>query len=145
MTKTAASLGISRRSILSTVAALPLLSTRFLQSPALAQASSDPLASWNKGAAKQAIIAFVRATTDASSSKFVPQEARIATFDQDGTLWVEHPMYTQVMYCMERVPVVVKDRPGLRERQPFKTIPTGDREAMPSFRYMSLQRFYSPP
>jgi len=130
MTKTAASLGISRRSILSTVAALPLLSTRFFQSSALAQASSDPLASWNEGAAKQAIIAFVRAATDASSSKFVPQEARIATFDQDGTLWVEHPMYTQVMYCMDRVPVVVKDRPGLRERQPFKTILTGDREAI---------------
>ena len=70
-------------------------------------AGADPLPSWNEGAAKQAIIAFVRATTDASSSKFVPEEARIATFDQDGTLWVEHPMYTQIMYCLERIPALV--------------------------------------
>src|SRR5262249_39335976 len=66
--------------------------------------SADPLPSWNDGAANQSIIAFVQPTTDASGTKFVPQEARIATFDQEGTLWVEHPMYTQVMYCLDRVP-----------------------------------------
>src|SRR5262249_13748280 len=92
--------------------------------------SADPLPSWNDGAAKQSILAFVQATTDASGTKFVPQEARIATFDQDGTLWVEHPMYTQVMYCLDRVPVLVAERPKLRERQPFKTILSGDREAI---------------
>ena len=59
-----------------------------------ARAQTDPLPSWNDGSAKQAILAFVQATTDQSSPKFVPPEARIATFDQDGTLWVEHPMYT---------------------------------------------------
>jgi hypothetical protein len=58
-------------------------------------ARTDPLPSWNEGPAKAAILAFVRATTDQSSPKFVPPEARIVTFDQDGTLWVEHPMYTQ--------------------------------------------------
>src|SRR5262249_61511963 len=102
--------GISRRSVLSTVAVFPLLSTPIFRTSGWAQ-SADPLPSWNNGAAKQAIIGFVQATTDTSSPKFVPQEARIATFDQDGTLWVEHPMYTQVMYCLERVPALVKQKP----------------------------------
>jgi hypothetical protein len=71
-------------------------------------AQTDPLPSWNDGAAKQAILDFVKATTDQSSPNFVAPEARIATFDQDGTLWVEHPVYTQVVYCLDRVPTVVK-------------------------------------
>lgn len=93
-------------------------------------AQPNPLPSWYDGAAKQAIIEFVQATTDQSSPKFVPTEARIATFDQDGTLWVEHPMYTQVMYCLERVPAVVKKKPELRNVEPFKTVMSGNREAM---------------
>ena len=69
----------------------------------------------------------VHATTDKSSSKFVPPEQRIATFDQDGTLWVEHPMYSQVIYCFDRVPAVVKAKPELANVEPFKTVMTGDR------------------
>src|SRR5262245_26877152 len=103
MTRIVHSSGISRRSVLLTVAALPILSMPLVRTSGLAQIA-DPLPSWNNGAAKEAIMAFVQATTDRSSPKFVPQEARIATFDQDGTLWVEHPMYTQVMYCLDRVP-----------------------------------------
>ena len=61
-----------------------------------AQAQTDPLPSWNDGAAKQAIVDFVQKTTTEGSADFVPPAERIATFDQDGTLWVEHPMYTQV-------------------------------------------------
>jgi hypothetical protein len=72
-----------------------------------------PLPSWNEGPTKQAIVNFAQTTTDKSSPTFVPQEERIATFDQDGTLWVEHPIYTQVLYCL--VPVVVKEKPGLAE------------------------------
>src|SRR5262245_34747349 len=87
-----------------------------------ARAETDPLPSWNDGPTKQAIIAFVQATTDSSSPKFVPPEARIATFDQDGTLWVSHPMYTQVVYCLERVPAVVKAKPQLAKVEPFKTV-----------------------
>ena len=69
-------------------------------------------------------------TTTQGSPKFVPPEERIATFDQDGTLWVEHPMYSQVMYCLERVPAVVKAKPELQDVEPFKTVLSGDREAM---------------
>jgi hypothetical protein len=77
---------------------------------AMAQDTGSQLATWNDGPAKQAIIDFVRATTDASSSKFVPPEERIATFDQDGTLWVE-----QVIYCLDRVPAVVAQKPQLKK------------------------------
>src|SRR5271157_4290337 len=94
--------------------------------PALAQ--DDPLSSWNDGPAKQAIVSFVQATTDPSSTKFVPPADRIATFDQDGTLWVSHPMYTQVVYCFDRVPAVVKEKPALAKVEPFKTVLTGDFE-----------------
>src|SRR5215468_896947 len=95
-----------------------------------AQAQTDPLPSWNEGPAKKAIVDFVQATTDKGSPKFVAPEARIATFDQDGTLWVEHPMYTQVVYCLDRVPAVVKARPELKDVEPFKTVLSGNREAI---------------
>ena len=69
-------------------------------------------------------------TTKEGSATFVPPEERIATFDQDGTLWVEHPMYSQVIYCLDRVPAVVAEKPELRNIEPFKTVLTGDREAI---------------
>ena len=93
-------------------------------------ASGGPLPSWNDGAAKQAIVDFVRATTDQGSPKFVPPEDRVATFDQDGTLWVEHPIYSQVVYCLERVPAVVEQKPELKKIEPFKTVLTGNRDAI---------------
>jgi phosphoglycolate phosphatase-like HAD superfamily hydrolase len=115
-----------RRSVVRTLAFLVAV-TAF--SVATARAA-DPLPSWNEGAAKQAILEFVRVTTDKTSPKFVPPAERIATFDQDGTLWVEHPMYTQVLYCLERVPAVVKQKPELKDKEPFKTVLSGNREAI---------------
>ena len=88
------------------------------------------LPSWNEGAAKQAIVKFVEATTDASSAQFVPPAQRIATFDQDGTLWVEHPIYSQVLYCLDRVRTVAAQKPELGNAEPFKTVLSGDREAI---------------
>jgi phosphoglycolate phosphatase-like HAD superfamily hydrolase len=92
--------------------------------------AQDPLPSWNDGPAKQAILELLKTTTTQGSPQFVPPEARIATFDQDGTLWVEHPMYTQVVYCLERVPALVKEKPELAKVEPFKTVLSGNREAM---------------
>ena len=86
------------------------------------------LPSWNDGPAKQGILDFIRATTDPASKDFVPPDERIATFDQDGTLWVEHPIYTQLVFCLDRVPVVVKANPHLANVEPFKTVLTGDFE-----------------
>lgn len=93
-------------------------------------AQADPLPSWNDGPAKKAIIEFVQTTTTQGSPKFVPPAERVATFDQDGTLWVEHPMYSQVVYCLERVPAVVKAKPELANVEPFKTVLSGNRAAM---------------
>jgi len=109
--------------------------------PALSQEKApDPLPSWNEGPAKQAIVDFVKATTDQASPKFVPPEERIATFDQDGTLWVSHPMYTQVMYCLDRVSAVVKAKPELAKVEPFKTVLSGNREAMAKFSMKDLEK-----
>lgn len=105
-----------------------------------ADAQTDPLPSWNDGAAKQAIVAFVQATTDKSSPKFVPPEARIAAFDQDGTTWVSHPMYTQVVYCLERVPAVVKVKPELATVEPWKTVLSGNREAIAKLKMPDLEK-----
>jgi phosphoglycolate phosphatase-like HAD superfamily hydrolase len=90
----------------------------------------DPLPSWNEGAAKRAIITFVTDTTEKSGQKFVAPEERVATFDQDGTLWVEHPVYTQAMYCLSRLPALVRAKPALAKVEPFKTVMSGNREAM---------------
>ena len=108
----------------------------------IAQAA-DPLASWNDGPAKQAIVEFVKATTTQGSPQFVPPEERIATFDQDGTLWVEHPMYTQVMYCLESVPDLVKAKPELANVAPFNTVLEllhGDRAAMEKLTLPDLEK-----
>ena len=131
--------GINRRVLVSTLAVLPIPALLASMS-ALAQDAGSQLASWNDGPAKQAIIDFVRATTDSSSPKFVPPEERITTFDQDGTLWVEHPMYTFMTYCFERVPTLVKDRPGLKDVEPFKTVLSGNREEMAKLTTPDLEK-----
>jgi hypothetical protein len=84
---------MKRRDLLAALVTLAILVASPFPISALAEtpATSNALPSWNDGAAKQAIVDFVKATTDPSSPNFVPPEARIATFDQDGTLWVEHP------------------------------------------------------
>ena len=132
MNPSSRSFGINRRVLLSTLATLPALSTPFLSASAPAQTAAPGglLPSWNDGAAKQAILDFVRATSDRSSPSYVVPEDRIAVFDQDGTLWVEQPMYTQVIYCLDRVPDVVAKKPELKNREPFKTVLSGNREAI---------------
>jgi hypothetical protein len=110
--------------------ALMLGAAAGLGAPETARAQVDPLPSWNDGPSKDALLKFVRATTDPLSPNFLPTEERIAEFDQDGTLWVEHPVYTQVVYCLDRVGPLVKGRPELRDREPFKTVVSGDRDAI---------------
>ena len=114
-----------------------------LASPALAQYTRDPLPSWNDGPAKQAILDFVAKTTKEGGPDFVPYDERIAVFDQDGTLWVEHPMYTQVIYCLDRVSVVAKEKPDLKEKEPFKTVLSGNREAIEKLSWDDLDKILS--
>ena len=108
-----------------------------------AHAQTDPLQSWNDGAAKKAIVEFVQATTTQGSPQFVPPEERIATFDQDGTLWVEHPIYSQVMYILESVPALVKAKPELAKVAPFSTVLEvlkGDRAAISKLTMPDLEK-----
>ena len=120
--------GINRRKLLSALAVLPALSGLPLIASAHAQTatSDNALPSWNDGPAKQAIVDFVRVTTEKGSPNFVVPEERIATFDQDGTLWVEHPIYSQVMYCLDRVPVIADRHPELKYVPPFSTVLSGN-------------------
>jgi len=117
-----------------------LLGTLLLAMPAAGQpATGDPLPSWNDGAAKQAVLNFVRSATDKGSPQYVPPERRVATFDQDGTLWVEQPMYTQVMFAFDRVKAIAPKHPEWADREPFKAILADDREAMAKFTLRDLE------
>ena len=101
--------------------------------------AADPLPSWNNGPAKQAIIDFVKTTTDKNNSKFVPPEERIATFDQDGTTWVEQPIYSQVLFVFDRVAELAPQHPEWKNKPPFKAIVTGDKAAMEKFTLKDIE------
>jgi phosphoglycolate phosphatase-like HAD superfamily hydrolase len=105
-----------------------------------ALAQTDPLASWNDGAAKQAIVALVKETTDQSGPKYVPPAERIAVFDQDGTTWVEQPMYTQVMFALHQVGVMAAKDPKLEDVEPFKTVLSGDQAAIAKLSLPDLEK-----
>ncbi len=85
-------------------------------------------------------MSFVQTTTTVGSPNFVPSAERVATFDQDGTLWVEHPVYSQVMYILDRVPAVVKAKPELAKVEPFKTVMSGNREAIAKLSAQDLEK-----
>ena len=88
--------------------------------------AADPLPSWNDTVSKQAIVEFVTAVTDEDGADFVPPEARIATFDNDGTLWVEAPVYTQLVFAIDRIKDMAGDHPEWKTTQPFKALLEGD-------------------
>jgi hypothetical protein len=79
-----------------------------------------PLPSWNDGAAKAAILDFVAGVTKEGGPDFVRPAERIATFDNDGTLWCEQPMQVQVFFAQDRLEALAAEDPGMKERQPFK-------------------------
>src|SRR6478735_7827508 len=93
--------------------------------PVIAQ-QPDPLPSWNDGPAKQAILDLVRATTESGSPDFVAPADRLATFDQDGTLWVEHPLYSQAMFALDRVHALAPQHPEWKAKEPFKSVLRND-------------------
>ena len=88
--------------------------------------AADPLPSWKDGHAKQAITSFVTDVTNAGSPDFVPPAQRIAVFDNDGTLWVEQPMYTQLAFILDRVKALAPSHPEWQAQQPFKAALEGD-------------------
>jgi phosphoglycolate phosphatase-like HAD superfamily hydrolase len=117
---------LDRRAVLG--AALATAAFGFPGRPAFAQ--TDPLPSWNDGASKAAITDFVRAVTTAGGPEFVPQDQRIATFDNDGTLWVEQPIYVQFAFILDRVRELAPQNPDWKDKQPFKAALDGDMRAL---------------
>jgi phosphoglycolate phosphatase-like HAD superfamily hydrolase len=95
-----------------------------------AHAQTDPLPSWNEGVVKQAIVKFVQAVTSRDSAEYVAPEARIATFDNDGTLWSEQPMYFQGLFAFDRVKALAPKHPEWTSKQPFKGILENDMKAV---------------
>ena len=91
-----------------------------------AKAAEDPLPSWNDGPVKKAIAEFVARVTTEGSPDFVVPAERIATFDNDGTLWAEQPMYFQLQFALDRVKALAPKHPEWKEKQPFKALLDGD-------------------
>ena len=104
-----------------------------LAAPMALQAQDDPLPSWNDGATKTAILDFVAETTTEGGANFVAPEDRIATFDQDGTTWVEHPLYGQGLFALDRLAEMAPDHPEWKDTEPFKSVLSGDHAAMAKF------------
>jgi hypothetical protein len=95
-----------------------------------ASAQNDPLPSWNDTSAKQAIVDFVGRVTKAGGPDFVAPAERIATFDNDGTLWVEQPMYVQMAFALDRVKALTPLHPEWKDTQPFKAVLEGDMKTL---------------
>ena len=91
--------------------------------------SADPLHSWNDGAAKTAILRFVEEVTSENGKSFVPPAERIATFDNDGTLWSEQPIYFQFAFAIDRVRALAPKHPKWKDAEPFKSILAGNLKA----------------
>jgi hypothetical protein len=102
--------------------------------------ADDPLPSWNDTASKKAIIDFVDRVTKEGSPDFVKPEERIATFDNDGTLWVEQPNYTQVAFAVDRLIAMAPQHPEWRETEPFKSILPHDRVTLERFTMQDFEK-----
>jgi haloacid dehalogenase-like hydrolase len=101
--------------------------------PGAARAANDPLPSWNDGPAKRAILEVVKAAADPTGGRFVSVEDRIATFDQDGTLWVEHPLYTQGVFALDRIRSLAPKHAEWKTNEPFKSVLAADEKAIGKF------------
>ncbi len=104
----------------------PVALLTFGAGSATAQSARDPLPSWNDGAAKKSIVDFVAKVTKKGSPDFVPPAERIATFDNDGTLWAEQPMYFQLLFALDRVKALAPQHPEWKDKEPFASLLKGD-------------------
>jgi phosphoglycolate phosphatase-like HAD superfamily hydrolase len=92
--------------------------------------ADDPLPSWNEGSAKKSIVEFVQRVTKQGGPDFIPPAERIATFDNDGCLWSEKPLYFQLLFAMDRVKQLAPENPEWKEKQPFKAVLEDDHKAL---------------
>jgi haloacid dehalogenase-like hydrolase len=125
MTSTDTFFRVTRRMMLSAFAAVPALPAVFSTS-ALADLTGDPLPSWNDTPSKKSITTFVERVSKQGSPDFVPEAERIATFDNDGTLWAEQPMYFQLLFALYRVKLLAPQHPEWASTEPFASLLRGD-------------------
>ncbi|MDX8444474.1 HAD family hydrolase [Mesorhizobium captivum] len=130
MTSTPSSNGISRRTVLSGLAAVPVLVAPLRLANAQAQTQGAWLQSWNEGPVKASIIEFVARVTTPDGADFVPPAERIAVFDNDGTLWCEQPKYAQAAFAFDQIRALAPQHPQWRTKQPFQAVLDQDAEAL---------------
>ncbi|GAU86507.1 hypothetical protein BIWAKO_06455 [Bosea sp. BIWAKO-01] len=130
MTSIKSSADIDRRMLLNGLAALPALTIPLSFTVTSASAQTDPLPSWNDGPTKASIVDFVTRVTTQGGPDFVAPAERTAVFDNDGTLWVEQPMYVQLAFVLDRVKALAPQNPGWKTKQPFKAVLGGDMRAL---------------
>ena len=118
--------------MLTAIASLSILSL-ISMAMAVDHNPEDPLPSWNEGSTKAAILNFVANTTNQSHPDYVGPEERIATFDNDGTLWCEYPDYVQSLFMFDRVRDMAPDHPEWNSTEPFRSIISGERLASANF------------
>lgn len=102
--------------------------------------AADPLPSWNEGPAKQAILQFVKASTQTGHANFIPAEDRIAVFDNDGTLWVEQPIYTQIAFAIDRVKALAPQHSEWKHQQPYQAILSRDPAVMAKLSLQDVEK-----
>ena len=117
---------MNTKTLYSAVSTLAVILLTLVVLSTVAAGAQDPLSSWVEGATKQSIMRFVKTVTDTSSSDYVPPGERIATFDNDGTLWAEQPMYVQIVFALDRVKALAPEHPQWKTKQPFKAALEGD-------------------
>ena len=118
---------LNRRTFLARLLVLGLLSFTSFEARA---ADRDPLPSWNDGPTKQSILDFVTAVTKEGGPDYVEPAERVATFDNDGTLWIEQPIYNQFIFAIDRVKATSNKRPEWKTQEPFASILKGDLKAL---------------
>jgi hypothetical protein len=124
------SFGVDRRAFVSALAILAALPETLAPAGAQTAAAGAPLPSWSEGPAKKSIVDFVAAVTREGSPEFVPAPERIATFDNDGTLWCESPVPVQLFFAFDRVRAMAPRHPEWKDKQPFKAVLDGDMKAL---------------
>jgi len=120
----------NQRTLLATALLGLLLLAYWLDGSRSNAEAADPLPSWNDGSAKRAILAFVNAVTADSAATYIAPAERVAVFDNDGTLWTEHPFYTQLHFVVDRVRSLAAEHPEWRQREPFRAVIEGDHAAL---------------
>ena len=106
------------------------ISTSHLSEPRVVARAEDPLPSWNDSPSKEAILDLVKRITDRESKEYVAPADRVATFDNDGTLWCEQPMYVELAFSFDRIKTLAPSHPEWKEKEPFKALLAGDLKAV---------------